>query len=145
MSSFQSGFRPNFSTTTALMKITNDLFISLNNCEPADAIFIDLFKAFDMVDHYLFLDNIQSFLQLDFKNKLVLNKKKSCSRVFIKRCHGPHSFDLNISFEDGSLLSRVDLFKYLGIWLDPELCFKHHIDSIIKNHILASEFSLSFN
>lgn len=51
---------------------------------------------------------------------------------FFKRCHRPHSFDLDISFEDGSLLSKVVLFKYLGLWLDPELPFKQHIDCIIK-------------
>ncbi len=65
---------------------------------------------------------IQSSLQSDlnslkdwfYKNKLILNKNKSCSMVFFKRCHCPHSFDLDIRFEDGSLLSKVVLFKYIG-------------------------------
>ncbi len=192
LSPFQSGFRPNFSTTTALMKFNNDLFTSFEKCQPIGAIFIDLSKAFDLMDHYLLLDKlhslgfdqnsllwfnsylhnrrqsvsfqssnsdylvidkgvpqgstlgpllfclfinalpktclhssiplyandaviysshsdisyIQSSLQSDFnslkdwfyKNKLVLNKKKSCSMVFFKICHRPHSFDLYISF-----------------------------------------------
>lgn len=54
----QSGFRSNFSTSTALMKFTNDIFSSLDNNRPTGAIFIDLTKAFDMVDHYLLLDKL---------------------------------------------------------------------------------------
>lgn len=49
LSSNQSGFRPNFSTTTALLKFINDVSLSLVNNLSTGAIFIDLTKAFDMV------------------------------------------------------------------------------------------------
>lgn len=52
--------------------------------------------------------------------------------LFIKRCNCSHSFDLNISFDDGSPLTKVDLFKYLRLWLDPKLSLKPHIDFMIK-------------
>lgn len=69
---------------------------------------------------------IKSSLQSEFYSILdwfYKNKLLSCSMVFIKRCVCSHSFDLNISFDDGSPLTKVDLFKCLGLWLDPELSF----------------------
>ena len=38
--------------------------------------------------------------------------------------------DLSISFSDGSPLDHVTSFKYLGLWIDPLLSFKYHIESI---------------
>ena len=47
LSPFQSGFRPNHSTITALLKLTSDIFSSSGNSNLTGAIFIDLTKAFD--------------------------------------------------------------------------------------------------
>jgi len=58
LSPFQSGFRSNHSTSTALLKFTNDVFSAADNGELTGAIFIDLTKAFDLVDHYLLLDKL---------------------------------------------------------------------------------------
>lgn len=43
-----------------------------------------------------------------------------------------YPFDLHVIFDDGSPLEKVDSFKYLGLWIDPELSSKPHIDFIIK-------------
>ena len=88
------------------------------------------------------LSKIQSTLQTEFNlvqdwllnNCLVLNKKKSCSMLFGTRYFLNHTTsDLNIYFTDGSPLKTVQTFKYLGLWLDSELSFKHHIDSVRSN------------
>ena len=57
---YQSGFRSNFSTTTALLKFTNDILSASDSNMLTGAIFIDLTKAFDMVDHYLLLDKLHA-------------------------------------------------------------------------------------
>ena len=58
LSPVQSRFRPNHSTTTALLKFTNDVFSASDTGNLTGAIFIDLKNAFDFVDHYLLLDKL---------------------------------------------------------------------------------------
>ncbi len=65
-------------------------------------------------------------------NKLLLNKKKSCSMMFGTRQGLSESPVLNISFSDSSPLEQVSSFKYLGLWTDPVLSFSEHIKSIIN-------------
>lgn len=40
--------------------------------------------------------------------------------------------ELTIYCLDGSKLTNVNTFKYLGVWLDNELSFSAHIDSVTK-------------
>ena len=60
LSPSQSGFRSNHSTSTALLKLTNDIFSASDSGDLTGAIFIDLRKAFDLVDHYLLLDKLHA-------------------------------------------------------------------------------------
>ena len=85
------------------------------------------------------LYKIQCTLQAEFnlvqewllKNCLILNKQKSCSMLFGTRYFlNRTASELCIYFSDGSPLKMVQTFKYLGLWLDSELSFKAHIDSV---------------
>ncbi len=51
LSDFQSGFRKMHSTTSAALKVLNDFIESIDNKQHCAALFIDLSKAFDTVDH----------------------------------------------------------------------------------------------
>ena len=59
----QSGFRPKHSTTTATMLVVNDIANALDEGKHCAALFIDLSKAFDTVDHDILLSNL-SFIGL---------------------------------------------------------------------------------
>lgn len=42
------------------------------------------------------------------------------------------SYELHITFDNGTVVHKVDSVRYLGLWLDPELNLKPHIDYIIR-------------
>ena len=97
LSPFQSGFRPNYSTTTALDKLTNDIFSASDSGDLTGAIFIDLKKAFDVVDHYLLLDklyaigfsqNVLLWFNSYFHNRKQCVVLQGCKSVFFVQQRG---------------------------------------------------------
>ena len=57
---FQSAYKPNHSTETALMRIQNDILMTLDNKRGVLLFLLDLTAAFDTVDHTLLLASMRS-------------------------------------------------------------------------------------
>ena len=57
---FQSAYKPNHSTETAMMRVQNDISMSLDNKRGVVLIMLDLSAAFDTVDHSLLLGRMRS-------------------------------------------------------------------------------------
>ena len=60
LSKEQSGFRVKHSTQSALIKVTDEWLRALDNGEYTGCLFVDLQKAFDMVDHQILLQKLES-------------------------------------------------------------------------------------
>ena len=60
ITSEQFGFRPNLSTNIALTRVTEGILINIDNKLITGAVFIDLRKAFDTVDHTLLIAKLKN-------------------------------------------------------------------------------------
>ena len=58
---FQSAYREQHSTTTALIEITDNIYKSLDNSEITILVLLDYSKAFDCANHKLILAKLKSF------------------------------------------------------------------------------------
>lgn len=68
--SYQSGFRPSYSTTTALLKVTEDIRRSMDKKNLTALVLFDFSKAFDKVLHPILLKKLQTQCNLSYSSLL---------------------------------------------------------------------------
>ena len=84
LNQFQSAYRPGHSTETALLKIVNDLLLSLDDGKISLLASLDLSPAFDTIDHDILLHRLQhdfglSGTVLDWFSSYISGRIKSVS------------------------------------------------------------------
>ncbi|RUA05612.1 MAG: hypothetical protein DSY43_04240 [Gammaproteobacteria bacterium] len=82
LSDHQSGFRPFHSTLTALLKNTSYWLNNMDCGKTNIAVFIDLKKAFDTVDHVIILRKLSSYgihgIELQWFRSYLSNRNQQC-------------------------------------------------------------------
>ena len=73
----QSGFRPNHSTSTALISAVKLWLANMDTGKLNGSVFIDLKKAFDTVDSSIGVGVTRPFFRLDFSNLIFSNNSIS--------------------------------------------------------------------
>ena len=102
---FQSAYRQNHSTETALLKVMNDILLNLNNQRVTLLILLDLSAAFDTVDRNTMLRRLEYSFGIQGKalswfmsylsgrnQRIMINE--SLSEPFNLECGVPQSFFL---------------------------------------------------
>ena len=149
LSPFQSGFRPNYSTTTALVKLTNDIFSASDSGDLTGAIFIDLKKAFDVVDHYLLLDKLYA---IGFSQNVLLwfnsyfHNRKQC--VVLQGCKSDFLYNKGVYPKVQHLdlfFSPFVLMIFLWFVLILQFNFMLMILSFIPLNLILHRYKMLFN
>jgi len=108
LNEFQSGFRKSHSTTTAILKVTEDIRSNLDEGHATVLVLLDFSQAFDTVVHELLLLKLQNLFRYSFEaNKLMCSYLSG--RVQFVRSDGCDSSPSNVlcGVPQGSVLGPL--------------------------------------
>ena len=82
ISKFQSGFRPGYSTLSALIQMCDAWFNNMDNGELTGVVFLDIQKAFDCIDHNILLDKLKFYgisqIELKWFHSYLTDRYQQC-------------------------------------------------------------------
>ena len=111
---FQSGFRSDFSTDSALVYLTDKIRFNMDNGLMTSIVLMDLQKAFNTVNHEILLDKLQAIgFNAHCVNWFSTYLSNQCQFVSI---NGKHSNTLNMScgVPQGSILGPLLFLIYVN-------------------------------
>ena len=141
LNSAQSGFRSKHSTTTALIKISNDILTGIDESKFTSLVLLDFAKAFDTVNHELLLAKLHAIGvdRLSMKwFECYLTGRKQCVRVG----NNTSSYlDVISGVPQGSILGPLLFSIFIN---DLPKCVKHSADYLFADDVqVANTFSVN--
>ena len=137
----QSAYRPNFSCESALLKLTNDILIAMEDKENTSLVAIDLSAVFDTVDHSILLNVLEkrfSICGTALNWVTTYLSPRSCKVNIGKSYSTPH--DLKFCVPQGSCSGPIFFLAYISTLGD---IIPNEIDmfGFADDHILKNRFN----
>ena len=136
----QCGFRKERSTTLSIVNLTDSLFTAINNHETSFAIFIDLKKAFDTVNHDILLRKLE---HIGIRGRVLMwvsNYLHDRSQSTFANNSISGTLPVNCGVPQGSILGPLFFISYIndvkdyiddveiGLYADDTVIFTHDAD-----------------
>lgn len=134
---FQSAFKAKHSTESALLRVTNDILVSVDSGNCAVLVLLDLSAAFDTVDHCILLKRLNHEVGI-CENALQWGESCLSNRSLSVEIgeFSSSSVPITCGVPQGSILGPVLFSLYM---LPLRLIFEHHK---ISYHIYADDTQL---
>ena len=139
----QCGFRKERSTVHSIVNLTDSLLKAMNNSQTCMAVFIDLKKAFDTINHKILL---RKFEYIGIKGDLLLwisNYLHERTQKTFANGHLSESLPITCGVPQGSILGPLFFITYindmqnylqttnLGLYADDTVLFSHANDNAL--------------
>ena len=140
---FQSAYKKHHSTETLLIRIVNDLLITIDENKATVVMILDLSAAFDTVDHNKLLNILKYEMGLEGE---ALNWFRSflCGRCQKVRVKGYESVEILIKFgvPQGSVLGPVLLNIYIRSLYNTVHNLNFNIHGFADDHQIFKSFNM---
>ena len=145
---YQSAYRKNHSTETALLKVQNDILLSMDRQEVTLLVLIDLSAAFDTIDHAILLETLEKdFGVTGNALKWLTSYLSERKQTILIKDHESEVFNLQSGVPQGSCLDPVLFILYVaGLFkvIDKHLPNAHtYADDTQIYHSFRPDTSLS--
>lgn len=114
LSNTQSGFRPQHSTLTAAIDVTDYILSNMDHGEVTGAVFLDLKKAFDTVDHGVLLSKLSSLgimgKELNWFSNYLSNRQQC---TVIANVHSDYK-QISVGVPQGSILGPLLFISFIN-------------------------------
>ena len=113
LSKYQSGFRPMHSTLTALIDITDNWYVNIDDGLTNAILFIDLKKAFDAIDHEILLSKLELYGFKGASLKLFRDYLSDRTQVTVINDVNSETSFINCGVPQGSILAPLPFLLYI--------------------------------
>ena len=118
----QSGFRSGHSTNTALLDVSDFILNNMNEGRATAAIFLDLKKAFDTVNHDILISKLHCYGIKGSALNWFISYLTDRSQVVTINSHLSDSQNINIGVPQGSVLGPLLFIIYVNSLPDSVTC-----------------------